>query len=95
VKAISTIIYKPIGILAGVLAGLLSARLFNWAWGKFDEEDPPKANTEWVDWRKLLSAAALQGIVFKVVRVVVDRGTARGFHYLTGIWPGERTPDRA
>ena len=95
VKAISTIIYKPIGIIAGVIAGLLSARLFTWVWGKFDDEEPPKPNTEWADWPKLLSAAAIQGVIFRVVRTVVDRGTAKGFHYLTGIWPGERTPDRA
>lgn len=88
-----TVIYKPLGVTMGIIAGLLSTRLFNFLWGKFDEEDPPKANTQAANWPKLLSAAAVQGIVFKVVRVVVDRGTAKSFHHLTGVWPGERAPD--
>jgi len=93
VKAITTIIYKPIGIIAGLLAGLLGSRIFKFVWGQVDEEDPPKPNTEWVSWGKLLASAALQGMIFKVVRAAVDRWTAKGFHSLTGVWPGERTPD--
>jgi len=94
VKAIVTIIYKPIGIVMGILAGLVSSRLFKAAWARIDEEDPPKANTEWASWGKLLTAAAIQGVIFKVVRTVVDRQTAKGFYGLTGFWPGERTPDQ-
>jgi hypothetical protein len=95
VKAIVTIIYKPIGIIAGILAGLLSKKIFDFLWSKVDEEEPPKPNTQWADWPKLLGAAALQGMVFKVVRAIVDRETAKAFHYLTGVWPGEKAPDRA
>jgi hypothetical protein len=93
VKAIVTIIYKPIGIIAGILAGLMSKRIFTAVWAKIDEEDPPKANTEWATWSKLLTAAAIQGVIFKVVRTIVDRQTAKGFAGLTGFWPGERAPD--
>lgn len=94
-RTLGTIIYKPFGITAGIVAGMLSTKLFNWVWGKFDEEDPPEANTQWAHLPKLISAAAIQGIIFKVVRVMVDRGAAKGFYYFTGIWPGDRTPDRA
>jgi hypothetical protein len=93
VKLIVTLIYKPIGIVAGILAGLFSKRIFKFAWGKVDAEDPPKANTEWATWGKLLTAAAMQGVIFKVVRTIVDRQTAKGFAGLTGFWPGERAPD--
>ncbi len=93
-KAIVTIIYKPIGIIAGILAGLVSKRIFALIWGKIDEEEAPKPNTEWATWGKILSAAALQGMVFKVVRALVDRKMAEGTRYLTGVWPGERAPDR-
>ena len=93
-KAIVTIIYKPIGIIAGILAGLFSKRLFTAVWAKIDEEDPPKANTELATWSKLLTAAALQGVIFKVVRTIVDRQTAKGFKGLTGFWPGEKAPDQ-
>jgi hypothetical protein len=93
VKAIITFLYKPIGIVAGILAGLLSSRIFKFIWGRIDEEDPPKANTEVAPMSKVLAAAALQGMVFKLVRSVVDRKMAEGTRYVTGVWPGERAPD--
>lgn len=87
------LIYKPIGIVLGVLAGLLGRRIFNFAWSRIDDEDPPKATTQQAAWPKLLTAAAVQGIIFSVTRVVVDRQAARGWAFLTGSWPGERRPD--
>jgi hypothetical protein len=87
------LIYKPFGIILGILAGLLGKRLFNFAWTKIDDEDPPKGTTEQATWVKIVGAAALQGVIFKVTRVIVDRFGARGFAYLTGIWPGEKRSD--
>lgn len=87
------LIYKPFGILLGILAGLAGKRLFNFAWSRIDDEDPPKATTEVAPWSKVLAAAALQGVIFRVTRVLVDRYGAKGFAYLTGVWPGERRPD--
>ena len=86
-------IYKPIGIFLGILGGLLGKRLFNFAWTKIDDEDPPKATTRDAPWVKILSAAAMQGIIFKTTRVVVDRYGATGWNYLTGAWPGEKRAD--
>ena len=87
------LIYKPIGIVLGLVAGLLGKRVFDFVWTKIDDEDPPKATTEETSWRKLLGAAAVQGIIFRTVRVAVDRYGALGWHYLTGNWPGEKRPD--
>jgi hypothetical protein len=87
------VIYKPFGIMLGIVAGLLGKRVFNFVWTKIDEEDPPKATTQETTWGKLLAAAAVQGMIFKGTRVVVDRYGAIGWHYLTGNWPGEKRPD--
>jgi hypothetical protein len=87
------VIYRPIGFILGILAGLVGKRLFNLAWTKIDEEDPPKGTTQQATWVKVLGAAALQGVIFKTTRVVVDRYGARGWYYLTGTWPGEKRPD--
>jgi len=87
------VIYKPFGIVLGILAGLLGKRIFNFIWEKIDDEDPPKATTEETTWAKLLTAAAVQGVIFKTTRVVVDRYGARGWATLTGTWPGEKRPD--
>jgi hypothetical protein len=87
------LIYKPIGILLGIVAGLLGKRVFNFAWTKIEHQEPPEATTEQTTWARLLAASAMQGVIFKVVRVVVDRYGAIGWRYLTGVWPGEKRPD--
>jgi len=88
------LIYKPFGIVLGILAGILGKKLFNFVWTKIDDEEPPKATTELAPWSKVLTAAALQGVIFKMTRVAIDRYGAQAWAYLTGVWPGERRPDR-
>jgi hypothetical protein len=88
-----TAIYKPIGLIIGILSGLVSKRIFNFVWEQLDDEDPPKGTTQHAPWVKILSAAAIQGIIFKTVRVVVDRYGAVAWSYVTGSWPGEKYPD--
>jgi hypothetical protein len=90
-----SVIYKPIGLILGIVAGLLGRRIFDYAWEKIDDEEPPKGTTEEANWVKILGAAALQGVIFKTVRVVVDRYGALGWRHLTGVWPGEKRPDPA
>jgi hypothetical protein len=86
-------VYKPIGLVMGILSALVAKRIFNFTWTKIDDEDPPKGTTQDAPWVKILSAAALQGVIFKMTRVVVDRYGAVGWNYLTGVWPGEKRPD--
>ena len=87
------LLYKPFGIVLGIVAGLLGKRLFDFAWTKIDDAEPPEGTTLYAPWGKIVGAAALQGVIFKVTRVVVDRYGAIGWHYLTGSWPGEKRPD--
>jgi Protein of unknown function (DUF4235) len=87
------LIYKPIGLVLGILGGLLGKKLFDFVWTKIDDEEPPEATTRDVAWPRLLGAAALQGVIFRTVRFAVDRYGAIGWHYLTGVWPGEEKPD--
>jgi hypothetical protein len=89
-----TAIYKPFGIIIGLLAGQISKKLFDFIWARFDDEEAPKPTTQQANWPKILAAAAMQGVVFKLVRAVVDRQTASGFAYLTGTWPGEKEPGK-
>jgi hypothetical protein len=88
------LLYKPFGLIAGLLAGLLGKKAFDFAWSKIDDEEPPKGTTEQAPWAKVIGAAALQGVIFKTTRVVVDRYAATGWRYITGSWPGEKRPDR-
>ena len=87
------LLYKPIGLILGLLAGLLGKKAFDFVWTKLDDEEPPEATTKEAPWVKVITAAALQGVIFRTTRVVVDRYGAQGWYYLTGSWPGERRPD--
>jgi hypothetical protein len=89
------LIYKPFGVVMGILAGLLAKRLFGAVWGIFDEEEPPEPTTKEASWPKVLAAAAVQGMTFRVTRAAVDRVGAEGFEYLTGLWPGDEHQERS
>src|SRR4051812_29434575 len=93
-RLLTSLFYKPIGIICGILAGLLSKRLFDFAWSRIDDREPPGATTQNAELGKVVGAAALQGAVFKGTRAVVDRYGAKGFHHVTGIWPGEKEAER-
>jgi hypothetical protein len=88
------LIYKPFGLILGILAGLVGKKAFDFAWTKIDDSEPPKGTTEAAPWGKVIGAAALQGVIFKVTRVSIDRYGAIGWRYLTGVWPGEKRPKR-
>ena len=88
-----TLIYKPIAVVLGLLAGFLSRKIFDQVWGLIDEAEPPKPNTERASWPKVLAAAAIQGITFRVTRATVERAGAKAFAGVTGAWPGEKEPD--
>lgn len=89
------LIYKPFGIVLGIVAGLLSKKLFQAVWGVFDKEEPPKPTTQEASWPKVLGAAAVQGITFKVTRAAVDRAGAKGFQHVLGVWPGDKRQEES
>ena len=89
------LIYKPFGIVSGILAGFVAKKLFEAVWGIFDNEEPPTATTLQTTWPKVIGAAAVEGVAFKVTRAAVNRVGAQGFAHLTGFWPGEKAPGKS
>ena len=83
------IAYKPVGLLLGVGAGLISGLIFKQVWKIADRDhDAPNATDEDRGWTEILLAAAVQGTIFAVVKAAVDRAGATGVRKATGQWPG-------
>ena len=87
------VIFAPIGIVFGFLAGVLGKKVFEQVWGLVDEEEPPKPEHRSFSWPKLIAALAVEGAIFRLVKGLVDHGTRSSFAKLTGIWPGEEAPE--
>ena len=87
------LIFAPIGIVAGLLAGLLAKKSFERVWAVFDEEPPPKPDQHDAGYPKLLAALAVEGAVFRLTKGAVDHGARRAFERTTGRWPGEEPDD--
>ncbi len=84
------ILYKPVSIGVSVLGGVVAGAIFKRVWKLVAHEDEtPKATDAQRGWREVLTAAALQGAIFAVVKAAVDRAGAEGTRKLTGVWPGE------
>jgi hypothetical protein len=87
------ILYKPFGLVVGIIAGLLARQVFNEIWGHIDDREPPKPTHEETTWPQVLGAAAVQGATFAVTKAAVNRSGAKGFQWLTGVWPGDKRPE--
>jgi len=86
------LLYKPMAKLISVLGGMLAGTIFRKAWKIVArEDDAPKATDAQRGWPEILLAAALQGMIFAVVKAAVDRGAAGGTREITGIWPGDES----
>src|SRR5215212_265662 len=89
------LLYKPFGIIFGILAGVVSKKIFEAVWGIFDKEEPPKPTTLEATWPKVIGAAVVEGVTFKVTRAAVDRAGASGYARLTGTWPGKEKSEES
>lgn len=83
------LLYKPVGILVGAIAGIIASKLFEQIWGRISDADPADPDDRDAGWGEVLAAAAISGAIFAGVRAVVERGGAKGFERVTGIWPGD------
>jgi hypothetical protein len=87
------LLFAPIGIAAGLVAGFLAQKGFERAWGLFDEEEPPAPDQRHASYPKLVAALALEGAVFRLTKGLVDHFVRGGFARATGSWPGELSPE--
>ena len=88
-------LFLPFSIVAGLVAGQLSKKLFDGIWRLFDDQEAPEAEHREISLVKLVLALVIEGAIFRAVRGLVDHGARRGFQRATGTWPGEEAPDPA
>jgi uncharacterized protein DUF4235 len=86
------ILYRPWGLVASLLGGLVAGQIFQQVWKRLDPqspEDPPTPLQSEFSLPKILAAALVQGAIFSAVRALINRGGARVFERWTGEWPGD------
>ena len=70
------ILFIPVSIAAGLLAGFLGKKLFDGLWGVIDDEEPPDSKHRDISWGRLLLAGAIQGAIFRAVKEATDHALA-------------------
>jgi Protein of unknown function (DUF4235) len=86
---VAKILFIPVSILSGMIAGLIGKKVFALIWGVFEDGEPPDANDRDVSLPVLVGALAAEGAIFGVARGVTDHVARRSFYRATGAWPGE------
>jgi hypothetical protein len=87
------LLFLPISIAGGLVAGQLSKKLFDFIWGRIDEEDAPRPKHRDIPMQKLALALVIEGALFRLIKGLADHGARRGFWKATGSWPGEEEPE--
>jgi hypothetical protein len=88
-RPMATMAYKPVRLLLSAGAGAVAGVAYKRIWTAITRQgDPPLSTDKERGWTEILTAAALQGIIFAVVKAVIDRAAATGVHRATGYWPG-------
>jgi hypothetical protein len=83
------ILFLPIGVGAGLLAGIAAQKAFERIWAAVDDEEPPAPDSREAPILKLVAALALEGAIFRLAKGFADRGARSGFAAVTGSWPGD------
>jgi hypothetical protein len=89
------ILFAPIGIVTGLLAGMAAQKLFERLWAVVDDEEPPAPDQRQVSMLKLITALVVEGAIFRLVKGITDHGVRSGVKRMTGRWPGEEEAEPA
>lgn len=88
-------LYKPFAILFGLLGGLIAGKVVQQVWSRVGDENdvPPAPDQKEAAWKTVLIGAALQGVIYGIVKAAIKRGGAVGVEKATGKWPGKTMAD--
>lgn len=77
-KAKPSLAMKPVGLVAGIGAGLLVGWVFRKTWRAATGDEAPDATDSERGWVEVLVAAGLQAAALALVKAAVDRAVAIG-----------------
>lgn len=89
----SKMIFLPVSVGGGLLAGLIGKKLFAVTWGVIDDQEAPKPEHREISLLKLAVALLIEGALFSLIRGFVDHGSRHVFTRITGAWPGDEQPE--
>jgi hypothetical protein len=80
-SAASKALYKPLSIAISVAGGMLAGKVFTEIWQRVSpsDQEPPEPKDLTRSTREALIAAAVQGLIFGLVRAAVERAGAKGY----------------
>lgn len=84
-SAVSKALYLPLQIATSVAGGLIASKIFTEIWQRVSpsDEEPPDPKDLNRSGREAIAAAAVQGLVFGLVRAAVSRASAHGYRAVT------------
>jgi hypothetical protein len=88
-----SLVFRPIGIVLGIVAGMGARKIFDALWGLIADEEAPNPEHREIEWLKLIPALLVEGAIFRLIRGLVDHHARRAFAGLTGTWPGQEAPE--
>jgi hypothetical protein len=84
-QSLPTALAFPIVLVAGILGQKLAAKLWSQVFG----EEPPDTAQQELRLVPLLGAAVIEGTMYKLLRMLADRGLRETVFKIGGTWPGE------
>lgn len=83
------LLFIPVGLASGALAGLAARKLFETAWSGISDGEPPEPDQRDASWPALAAALALEGATSRLASGLAEHGARASFLRATGRWPGE------
>ena len=80
----SKMAYQGLSVAISVAGGLVAGALFGQIWKRVtDADEAPDAKDLNTSMREVLVAGAIQGLIVGVVRALMNRAAAHGYHAVT------------